>query len=394
MRAIEFHGDERLELVERPDPTPGPGELLIAPSAVGICGTDVEIFEGSLAYFRMGLAEYPIVPGHEWTGVVVDVGKDVHGFTPGDRVVGEVAIGCGVCVRCRAGRSHLCARRTETGIVHMDGAMASRLVFPAAYAHRVDMPARAAALVEPTSVALHAVRRGDVAGKTVLAVGAGPIGLLVAQCARAEGASQVVVTDVRADRLTLAAALGFATHAAPAPEEEEGGAPAGWAGGPPGGDPVGAPGGGPSGPLGGDPVGAPGGGPSGPLGGDPFAAAAAAGAAADADRIDVAILCAGGPAAIAAAFAAVRPGGTVVALGLSGSPTIPFDFDGLVVRDIDLIGVLGSVGYWPGAIELIASGQVRTEPLVTRSFGLERTRDALEHLTSPGSLKVLIEPDA
>ena len=77
------------------------------------------------------------------------------------------------------------------------------------------------------------------------------------------------------------------------------------------------------------------------------------------------ILCAGGQAAIAAAFAAVRPGGTVVALGLSGKPTIPFDFDGLVVRDVDLIGVLGSVGFWPDAIELITSGRVQTEPLVT-----------------------------
>jgi threonine dehydrogenase-like Zn-dependent dehydrogenase len=234
-------------------------------------------------------------------------------------------------VRCIAGRHHLCARRTETGIVHMDGAMATRLVFPAAFAHRVDLPARAAALVEPTSVALHAVRRGVVGGRGVLVVGAGPIGLLVAQCARAEGAADVVITDRRQDRLAVAAALGFAAYA-----------------------------------------------------GD---------AGAD-DGIDVAILCAGGPAAIAAAMATVRPGGTVVALGLSGAPTISFDFDSLVVRDIDLVGVLGSVGYWPGAIELIADGRVQTEPIVTATFPLERTRDALEHLVSPGTLKVLIEPDA
>ncbi|HET6551124.1 MAG TPA: alcohol dehydrogenase catalytic domain-containing protein [Solirubrobacter sp.] len=349
MQAIEFHGDERLELVERPDPVPGEGELLIAPSAVGICGTDVEIFNGSLAYFRMGLARYPIVPGHEWTGVVVEVGRGVTGFAPGDRVVGEVAIGCGVCVRCRAGRSHLCARRTETGIVHMDGAMATRIVFPAAFAHRVDLPARAAALVEPTSVALHAVRRGAVAGKSVLVVGAGPIGLLVAQCARAEGAAGVAITDHRHDRLTLAASLGFSLYDAdPAVEM-----PRAW--------------------------------------GDASAVEALT-ATAEADRIDVAIVCAGGPAAVASAFDAVRPGGTVVALGLSGAPTIPFDFDGLVVRDIDLIGVLGSVGYWKSAIELIESRQVRAEPLVTRTFGLERTRDALAALAAPGTLKVLIEP--
>ena len=91
----------------------------------------------------------------------------------------------------------------------MDGAMASRMVFPAAFAHRVELEPRAAALVEPTSVALHAVRRGRVAGQRVLVVGAGPIGLLVAQCARAEGAAAVVITDTREDRLTLAAALGF-----------------------------------------------------------------------------------------------------------------------------------------------------------------------------------------
>ena len=362
MRAIEFHGAEVLEIVERPDPVPGEGQLLIAPTGVGICGTDIEIFDGSLAYFRMGIAAYPIVPGHEWTGTVVEVGAGVSGFAPGDRVVGEVAIGCGVCVRCLAGRAHLCARRTETGIVHMDGAMASRMLYPAAHAHRVELEPRAGALVEPTSVALHAVRRGRVAGQRVLIVGAGPIGLLAAQCARAEGAASVVVTDTREDRLTLAAALGFPRASALPGEAHE--------------DPHAG-----HGHLT----------PSGGWG-DPAAIKAVLDAIGEQDLIDVAILCAGGPAAIAAAFAAVRPGGTVVAVGLSGAPTIPFDWDGMVVRDVDLIGVLGSVGYWPDAIELITSGRVKTEPLVTGAYPLERTRDALEQLVKPGTLKVLIQP--
>jgi L-iditol 2-dehydrogenase len=365
MRAIEFHGAEELEIVERPDPVPGEGELLIAPTAVGICGTDIEIFHGSLAYFRMGIAEYPIVPGHEWTGTVVDVGAGVTGFSAGDRVVGEVAIGCGVCVRCRAGRSHLCAKRTETGIVHMDGAMASRIVFPATAAHRVELEPRAGALVEPTSVALHAVRRGRVAGQRVLIVGAGPIGLLAAQCARVEGAAAVSVTDTREDRLTLAAALGF-PRATTLPGDD----------------------------VAEDPHAGHGHGPLAPAGGwgDPAAIKAVLDAIGEQDLIDVAILCAGGPAAIASAFAAVRPGGTVVAVGLSGAPTIPFDWDGMVVRDVDLIGVLGSVGFWPDAIELITSGRVKTEPLVTGAYPLDRTRDALEQLVKPGTLKVLIQP--
>jgi L-iditol 2-dehydrogenase len=371
MRAIEFHGGERLEIVERPDPAPGEGELLIEPTAVGICGTDIEVFDGSLAYFRMGIASYPIVPGHEWTGTVVDVGAGVSGFSAGDRVVGEVAIGCGICVRCLAGRRHLCARRTETGIVHMDGAMASRMVFPAAFAHHVELEPRAGALVEPTSVALHAVRRGRVAGQRVLIVGAGPIGLLVAQCARAEGAASVVVTDTREDRLMLAAALGFPRATALPDAALRDDPHAGHAHGVHTGHGADAPTGG---------------------WGDPAVIKAVLDAIGEQDLIDVAILCAGGPAAIASAFAAVRPGGTVVAVGLSGAPTIPFDWDGLVVSDVDLIGVLGSVGFWPDAIELITSGQVKTEPLVTGAYPLDRTRDALEQLVKPGTLKVLIQP--
>jgi L-iditol 2-dehydrogenase len=184
----------------------------------------------------------------------------------------------------------------------------------------------------------------------VLVVGAGPIGLLAAQCARAEGATDVVITDTRDDRLTLAAALGFPPVGGmlATPELSE------W--------------------------------------GEGGAIQAVLDAIGDRDLIDVAILCAGGPAAIASAFSAVRPGGTVVAVGLSGAPQIPFDWDGMVVRDIDVIGVLGSVGFWPDAIALITSGKVKTEPVVTATYPLERTRDALEQLTHPGTLKVLIQP--
>jgi 2-desacetyl-2-hydroxyethyl bacteriochlorophyllide A dehydrogenase len=331
VQAIEFHGGERLELVERPDPVPGPGELLIAPAAVGICGTDVEIFEGRLVYFRTGWARFPVVPGHEWVGEVVDVGAGVRGFAPGDQVVGETPIGCGRCARCRAGAYHLCAQRTETGILNRDGAMATRLVHPAASAHAAGgIPAQAAALVEPASVALNAVRRGDVGGRGVLVIGVGTIGLLAAQCARAEGAAAVAVSDTRADRLQLAAGLGLERASADAGE----------------------------------------------------------------DAFDVVLLCAGGPAALDAALAAVRPGGAVVVLGLAGAPTVPVDLDSVVVRDITVHGVLGSPNVWPDAIALVRSGAVRTEPLVSATFGLARARAALELLTTPGTLKVLIDPRA
>src|SRR3954452_10240864 len=184
MYTIEFHGAERFELVERPDPSPGAGELLIAPTAVGICGTDREIFEGSLVYFREGWAKYPIVPGHEWVGEVVEVGAGVEGFAPGDQVTGETPLGCGRCPRCRAGDYHLCALRTETGILNRDGAMASRMVFPARAAHHAGgLPPRAAALREPATVALSGARRGAGNGRSVLVAAAASTGQLPLQCA-------------------------------------------------------------------------------------------------------------------------------------------------------------------------------------------------------------------
>jgi L-iditol 2-dehydrogenase len=329
MHAIEFHGAERLELVERPDPSPGAGELLIAPTAVGICGTDREIFEGSLVYFREGWAKYPIVPGHEWVGEVVEVGAGVEGFAPGDQVTGETPLGCGRCARCRAGDYHLCALRTETGILNRDGAMASRMLFPGRAAHHANgIPARAAALLEPATVALNGARRGAVSRRRVLVVGAGTIGLLAAQCAVAEDAASVVVYEPREDRLALAATLGFASH----PDD------------------------------------------------------------ADEDAYDVVLLCAGGAPALAFALRTVRPGGTVVVLGLSGLPSVPVDMDSVVVRDLAVHGVLGSPHVWPDTIELVRSGRVRTEPLVSGVYALGSVAGALERLSEPGSLKVLIEP--
>jgi L-iditol 2-dehydrogenase len=108
----------------------------------------------------------------------------------------------------------------------------------------------------------------------------------------------------------------------------------------------------------------------------------------------VAILGAGGEAALAAALAAVRPGGVLVAVGLCGKESIPFDFDQVVLRDLDVRGVLGSVGMWPDTIALIAGGDIRAEPLITAAYPLERAGEAIRALAEPGSMKVLVTPAA
>ena len=346
MRAVEFRGAGSLAIVERPDPVAGPGQVLVAPEAVGICATDIEILDGVMAYFRTGDASYPIVPGHEWIGTVHSVGPGVEGFAAGDTVVGDPSAGCGECSRCRAGRYHLCAKRTETGIMGQDGAMATRMVAFAGTTHKVARPAwDAGALIEPASVALNAARHAPCAGSTVLVLGAGAIGLLAAQSARLEGAARVIVANAsRADRMELATSLG-ADEALVLPR-------------------------------------------------DAAQAAAALRQLAGEAGIDVVLLCTGAVAAMDLAVAVTRPGGTVVVVGLFGEARVPVDLDTVVTNDLRLIGVNGSPHLWPDTIAAVMSGALVLEPLVSHRFPLERAAEAMElaRRAPPGTLKVLITP--
>jgi 2-desacetyl-2-hydroxyethyl bacteriochlorophyllide A dehydrogenase len=212
----------RLLVAPEPVPDPLPGQLLIAPDAVGVCATDVELYDGSMPYLRNGFAAYPIVPGHEWTGRVVAVGADVTGFVVGDRVVGECSLGCGGCDRCRAGDYHQCPRRRETGIVGQGGGLQQRLAFPAAAAHRMapTVPAQDAAMIEPLAIAYRALQRtGAEAGDPLTVIGAGTIGLFCALIGRALGLRPLLV-EIDADRAAFAGSLGLelaAEDAAPSP---------------------------------------------------------------------------------------------------------------------------------------------------------------------------------
>src|SRR5687768_11377265 len=116
MKAVVISGPGRAEVASVPDRLLGPGDVRIKVLATGCCGTDVELFEGSMPYLTSGMARYPVIPGHEWVGEVCELGPDVQGFSVGDRVVGECSCGCMRCDRCKAGHYHRCLFRTETGI--------------------------------------------------------------------------------------------------------------------------------------------------------------------------------------------------------------------------------------------------------------------------------------
>lgn len=201
-------GAGHVALSERPEPSAGPGQVVLDVVAAGICGTDIHIYDGEYA------AVPPVTMGHEVAGVVAELGSGVDDTWRGARVVTETYFStCGVCESCRAGRVNLCPERRSIGS-YVDGGFAPRLLVPARNLHRIPawLDGRAAAMAEPLACCCQSLPAGVVAaGASVLVVGPGPIGLLAAQVTRAEGGEvHVRGTPRDAARLELARTLGFA----------------------------------------------------------------------------------------------------------------------------------------------------------------------------------------
>lgn len=220
MEALVLTGPAEFEVRSVPVPDPAPGEVVCRVHSVAICGTDKEIISGN--FLKRGWPRgYPYTPGHEWSGEVVALGagSDLLGFQIGDRVAGTAHCGCGYCRQCAIGRYTLCENyghedrghrhygHYSTGALREFHNSSVKSVFKIPD----DMTLEEGALVDASSIALHAVKRGGVVpGDTVAVIGPGPQGLLAAQCAAAMGASQVIVVG-RGERLARAAELGAAT---------------------------------------------------------------------------------------------------------------------------------------------------------------------------------------
>lgn len=186
--AVVIRGPRDAGIEYRTVPALKPGEALIRIAYVGICGTDLELRDGTLGYYRSGMGKYPIVPGHECVGTIVRSGLNVPNFELGDRVVVECIQGCGECQSCRNDDAIRCAQRCEVGVLRQDGGYAAYMVARARYLHRVpgDLPLAKAALTEPLAVVLKALRRlgalaVDAPRRSVAVIGAGTIGQLAAR---------------------------------------------------------------------------------------------------------------------------------------------------------------------------------------------------------------------
>lgn len=195
------------ELVERPEPSAGPGEVKIRVLRTGICGTDLHI--ESWDAWAASAVNAPLIAGHEFCGEVIDVGSGVRDVEVGAIVSGEGHVVCGTCRNCRAGRRHLCIRTSGVG-VNRNGAFAEFVVLPESnvWVHRGGIDPDLGAIFDPYGNAVHTALSFPLVGEDVLITGAGPIGLIAAAVARHVGARFVVITDVSRYRLELARKMG------------------------------------------------------------------------------------------------------------------------------------------------------------------------------------------
>jgi len=194
-------------LTDIPEPTVGPNDVLIEIAKTAICGTDMHIYNWDA--WAQKTIPVPMAVGHEYCGRIVEVGSEVKGLRPGDRVSGEGHITCGYCRNCRAGRRHLCRNTVGVG-VNRPGAFAEYLAIPADNAFKLSdsIPDDVASILDPFGNATHTALAFNVVGEDVLITGAGPIGIMAAAIARHVGARYVVITDVNDYRLDLAKKMG------------------------------------------------------------------------------------------------------------------------------------------------------------------------------------------
>ncbi len=219
MKAIVYHGPGDVRLEERPEPEPGPGQIRVRVATAGICGTDVGEFVHQPHFFPIeGQHPHsghlgPTVPGHEFSGWVVATGPEVSGFEQGDLVAVGAGVSCGACAPCLAGTTNLCISYWTVGL-HGDGGLAELAVVPVSSALNLagsPITPDLAALAQPMSIAVHAIRRGRVTeGERVVVIGVGGIGTFIVRAAASAGAAATAV-DIDPRRLEVAGRLGAST---------------------------------------------------------------------------------------------------------------------------------------------------------------------------------------
>ncbi len=327
MQAVVLHGVNDLRMEELPIPKPGPGQVLVKNRVAGVCGTDVHMWAGT--NFE---GKFPFVPGHEWVGEVVELGAGVRTVKAGDRVTGECFVPCRVCDVCKVrGAPPFCPNHTYFGFQpEAPGAMAEYTLSPEERLHKIpaNLSDDEAALVEPVSVAYHAIwgRGGGAAPHDRIGVfGAGPIGLFATQIASVSGA-QVVVVEPASYRQKMARAMGAEAIVNPIKED--------WkaqimelTGG---------------------------------LG------------------FTLIVECSGNQSAIASSVDLIAVDGRIVLTGQSMGVKVPIELGKLIWTHGRIVGSCDSPGYWPKAIAYISRKRADVTRIITHRFPLAQAPAAFD----------------
>jgi len=350
MKAAVWHGkkDVRVENVSEP-PAPGPEEVKIKVHWTGICGSDLHeydagpIFIPTQAPHPLTGRMAPLILGHEFCGEVVEKGKEVRNVSVGDRVAPDAAQHCGECYMCKVNRYSLCEKLAFTGLM-TDGAFAEYVNVPAytLFKLRPELSSEAGALVEPIAVGIHAIRQGKLLmGDTVAVVGAGTIGLVTIQAARAAGAGKVFSIEVAKERKEYARDLGAVVLdpketdvAAEIKEQTEG------------------------------------------------------------QGVDVAIECIGKAETVNTCIQCLKRGGRGVIVGIFEKAG-EINYNDLVFEEKELVGSLAYYGEFETAIALLADGRIKAESLITGKIKLDDIVDkGFEELLTnrESNIKILVEP--
>ena len=343
MKALVLKDYKKFSYEEVPTPAPAPEEVLVSVKACGICGSDVHGMDGST-----GRRRPPIIMGHEASGIIAGVGSAVREWKPGDRVTFDSTIYCGHCSFCQRGEINLCDNRRVLGVSCEDyrqhGAFAEFVAIPERVLYRVpeELPLEHAALVEPFSIALHAVRRAPPSlNDSIVVIGAGMIGLALLQALSQTGGSRLIAVDVADDRLSLARKCG-ATHTVNSSSEKPaellrqltGGCGADFA----------------------------------------FEAVGLS------PTVDLAVRC-------------LRKGGTAVLVG-NVAPKVEFPLQVAVTRELSVHGSCASRGEYPACLEMLARGALDARALISAKAALAEGPAWFDRLykKEPGLLKIVLEP--
>jgi L-iditol 2-dehydrogenase len=321
---------DRIAIEDVGEPSPGPRQAVVRVEAVGVCGSDTAYF--TVGYIGDWVVDGPLILGHEVAGTVIAIGPEVTQVAVGDRVAIEPGTPCRDCRDCMAGRYHLCPRLEFLATPPYDGALVQRIALDERQLFPIpdSMSFEEAALCEPLSVGIWACHRAGLEpGDHVLVSGAGPVGILAAQVARAFGAASVTVSDVADFRLEMARGLGFAAERAGEGERAD---------------------------------------------------------------FDVLLECSGAPTALADGLRRLRTNGRAAMVGMP-KQSVELPLSKLNVNELTIGLVNRYAHTWPTAISLVSSGRVDVASIVTHRFGLDETAEALmlaKHV--PDSMKAVIAP--